>query len=279
MAPGRAPKPRTLGGMTETPDAVFRLGYVPGVTPSKWARVWRERLPGVRLELVLVPFPESEHAVRSGAVDALLGRLPVLDDGALHAIPMYVETTVVAASRDHLVAAADVVVPEDLVDEVCWQPLDDPLPWAGRRGAGPGALVVLGESPYEHPATTADAIAVVASGSGVVVVPQSLARLHHRKDVEHRPLEGEGVPQSQVALVWRRGDERDLVEELIGIVRGRTVNSSRGRGAAAAKGATDAPETAASTAARRGPRGAAPPRGGNGRKPAASPRRGRRGRR
>jgi len=217
--------------MTETPDAVFRLGYVPGVTPSKWARVWRERLPDVRLELVLVPFREAEHDVRSGAVDALLGRLPVVDDGVLHAIPMYVETTVVAASRDHLVAAADELTPDELVDEVFWQPLDDPLLWAGRRGAAPDAPMVPGKPPYEQPATTADAIAVVASGVGVVAVPLSLARLHHRKDVEHRPLSG--VPQSQVALVWRQDDERDLIEELVGIVRGRTANSSRGRGAPA----------------------------------------------
>ena len=32
----------------------FRLGGVPGVTPAKWLRVWRERVPDVPAELVAV---------------------------------------------------------------------------------------------------------------------------------------------------------------------------------------------------------------------------------
>jgi hypothetical protein len=56
----------------------------------------------------------------------------------------------------------------------------------------------------------------------------SLARLHHRKDVVHRPFDG--GPTAPVGLVWPIDRTTDLVEEMIGIVRGRTVNSSRGRG-------------------------------------------------
>ena len=33
----------------------FRLAVVPGVNPAKWLRVWEQRLPDVRLELVPVP--------------------------------------------------------------------------------------------------------------------------------------------------------------------------------------------------------------------------------
>ncbi|MFD8935727.1 LysR family transcriptional regulator, partial [Streptomyces sp. NPDC059578] len=56
-------------------------------------------------------------------------------------------------------------------------------------------------------------------------------RLHHRTDLTYRTLTE--LPQSRVALSWQAADEApDLVEEFIGIVRGRTVNSWRGRGAA-----------------------------------------------
>src|SRR5690606_21064973 len=68
---------------------------------------------------------------------------------------------------------------------------------------------------------------------GVLIVPQSLARLHHRKSLTYRPLVGteqRPVPQSQVALSWPEGETSELMEEFIGIVRGRTVNSTRGRG-------------------------------------------------
>lgn len=68
----------------------------------------------------------------------------------------------------------------------------------------------------------------MAAGIGVLVVPQSLARLHHRKDLTYRPVTD--APESRVALSWPQADTTpDLVEEFIGIVRGRTVNSTRGR--------------------------------------------------
>ncbi|MFD0539963.1 hypothetical protein ACFQY7_45510 [Actinomadura luteofluorescens] len=39
------------------------------------------------------------------------------------------------------------------------------------------------------------------------------------------------APQSQIGLAWLEVETTDLMEELIGIVRGRTPNSSRGRNA------------------------------------------------
>src|SRR5690606_9236944 len=74
-------------------------------------------------------------------------------------------------------------------------------------------------------ATTEDAIATVATGVGIVVVPMSLARLHHRKDVDHRPLEG--GPRSPIGIAWRREATTADVEAFVGIVRGRTARSSR----------------------------------------------------
>ena len=53
----------------------------------------------------------------------------------------------------------------------------------------------------------------------------SLARLHHRKDITSRLLTD--GPVSPVALAWPEGETPPLVEAFIGIVRGRTANSSR----------------------------------------------------
>jgi hypothetical protein len=78
----------------------------------------------------------------------------------------------------------------------------------------------------ERPATTEDAVELVSAGIGLLVAPQSLARLHHRKDLTYRPLPT--GPVSQVALSWPAGETSELMEHFIGIVRGRTVNSSRG---------------------------------------------------
>ncbi|MFF3838824.1 LysR family substrate-binding domain-containing protein [Streptomyces sp. NPDC001930] len=202
----------------------FRLAYVPGVTPSKWVRVWNERLPDVPLTLLALTPAEAFGALREGAADAGLVRLPV-DRDDLSAIPLYTETTVVVIPKDHLLAAAEEVTVEDLAEELVLHPLDDTLGWEQLPGLPAN----------ERPETTADAIELVAAGVGVLAVPQSLARLHHRKDLTYRTLTE--VPQSRVALSWQAADEApDLVEEFIGIVRGRTVNSTRGRRAEAQKG-------------------------------------------
>jgi DNA-binding transcriptional LysR family regulator len=194
----------------------FTLAYVPGVTPGKWARVWQERLPETELTLVQVTIAEAAAKVRAGEADAALLRLPG-DSEDLHAIPLYTETTVVVFPKDHEFAAADELSLEDLRPHVLWQPLDDTLEWDEQPG----------QAPVERPETTADAVELVAAGVGLVVVPQSLARLHHRRDLKYVPLAD--APQSRVALAFPIRDENpELVEHMIGIVRGRTVNSTRG---------------------------------------------------
>ena len=193
----------------------FRLGYVPGVTPAKWARIWTERLPRVPLELVQVTAADAPGVLRRTEVDAALLRLPI-DRTGLHAIPLYVEQTVVVVPKDHLITAADEVTLDDLADELMLHPRDDVLDWKHP----PGRLI------DDRPARTADAVELVAMGTGLLVVPQSLARLHHRKDLTYRPLTG--VPESQVALSWPEDETSELVEHFIGIVRGRTANSTRG---------------------------------------------------
>ena len=198
-----------------TGRASFRLGYVPGVTPAKWVRIWSERLPRVPLELIQVTAADAPALARNSGADAVLLRLPIDREG-LHAIPLYVETTVVVVPKDHLVTAADEVTTEDLADELMLHPLDDVLEWDRPPGR------VIGE----RPATTADAVALVAMGTGLLVVPQSLARLHHRKDLTYRPVID--APESQVALTWPEDGTSELMEQFIGIVRGRTVNSTRG---------------------------------------------------
>ncbi|MGW0854965.1 LysR family substrate-binding domain-containing protein [Streptomyces sp. NPDC002690] len=194
----------------------FRLAYVPGVTPSKWVRIWKERFPRIPLELVSVPPGEAPGLLLEGGADAGFVRLPV-GRQELSAIPLYTETSVVVIPKDHLLAAAEEVSAEDLAEDIVLHPLDDTLGW--ERPPGLPA--------FERPETTEDAVALVAAGIGLLVVPQSLARLHHRKDLTYRTMTD--VPESRIALSWPEEKTTGMVEDFIGIVRGRTVNSSRGR--------------------------------------------------
>ena len=189
----------------------LRLGFVTGATPDKWARAWRERRPEP-LELVPLEEQDQERAVRDDEVDLALVRLPVDRDG-LHAIVLYDEQPVVVASRDHLVAAADEVTLGDLVDEQLvlphrsgWRPTADQLAWPAMSDK--------------------DAVETVAAGTGIVLLPMSVARLHHRKDVVHRPVTD--LPPTTIALVWKVERDGEDTQAFVGVVRGRTPRSSRG---------------------------------------------------
>ena len=196
------------------------VGYVPGGTPAKWARTWAQRHPAVTLTLSAVTAAGAADAVRTGAVDVALLRLPA-DTSGLAVIPLYDETTVVVAPADHLLSAADEVTAAELAGEPLLVPLDNVVDWAGAIGGAPG-------TPIDHrPETTGAAIELVAAGLGVLIVPQSLARLHHRKDLTYRPITD--APTCAVALAVPEGPQSELVEEFIGIVRGRTPGSSRGQ--------------------------------------------------
>lgn len=225
--------------VTDAQTPGFRLAYVPGVTPSKWVRTWIDRVPDVRLEALAVPASQVEALLHDGGADVAILRRPVRSEGLSH-IAMYTEVPVVVVPRDHVFAALEsdeALTVADLADEVVLHPLDDVLGWAEGASAADGSSsaqasgdptppVLPGKPALERPVTTADAIELVAAGIGLLVVPQSLARLHHRKDLTYRTLDG--GPEAPVALGWVTEEKSDLVEEFIGIVRGRTANSSRG---------------------------------------------------
>ena len=192
------------------------LGYVPGGTPAKWARIWAERHPEVPLRLRTVAVADAAAEVRAGAIDVAVLRMPA-DTSGLAVIPLYEETTVAVVPTDHILTAVDTITAADLDGEPMLLPLDHVVDWASTCG-----------TPIDHrPETTEDAIELVASGIGVLIVPQSLARLYHRKDLTYRPITD--APTCPVALAFPEGPQPALVEEFIGIVRGRKPDSSRGQ--------------------------------------------------
>jgi len=179
------------------PPRFLSVGFVPGVTPGKWVARWRERHPEVPLELHQHD-DDALAALRDGSDDVAFVRLPV-DRTGLHLIPLYEEQPVAVMSRDDELSLYDELPPEELEAEN----LLDVVACGGPKSA----------------------VDVAASGAGVVVLPMSLARLYARKDAVHRPAPG--LPMTTIGIAWRVEDESDDVEEFIGIVRGRTAQSSR----------------------------------------------------
>lgn len=189
----------------------LRIGFVTGATPDKWARHWRERR---REPLELVPVTEAEQldGIRDGSLDMALVRLPVDQEG-LHCVRLYDELQVAVASRDHVLSAADdEVTTADLVDEQLvrphasgWRPEAEQLDWPAM--------------------SEPEAIETVAAGTGVAILPMSVARLHQRKDVVTRVVSD--LDPSTIALVWRVERDDEVTQTFVGVTKGRTARSSR----------------------------------------------------
>jgi DNA-binding transcriptional LysR family regulator len=179
------------------PSSVLTVAFVVGVTPGKWARVWAERMPRHPLLLQQLTPEAAQAGIADGSIDLALLRLPV-DSDRMQAIPLYEELSVVVAPKDHAIEALDSLTLVDLA----------------------------GDTVLDHPWD--EAVALVAANVGVAIMPQSVARALSRRDVVARLLTD--APTTRIALVWAQGRDDALIEEFIGIVRGRTANSSRGSG-------------------------------------------------
>lgn len=192
-------------------SSVLRVAFVTGATPDKWARAW-ETFGRGPLELVPVQEDDQERVVREGEVDMAIVRLPVNRDD-LHCVRLYEEKVVAVASHEHFLAAADEEVSTaDLAEE---------------QLVLPHASGWLPQAPQlEWPAMSEkEAVETVAAGTGVALMPMSVARLHQRKDVVHRVVSD--LAPTEVALVWLVDRDDETTQTFVGVTRGRTARSSR----------------------------------------------------
>lgn len=208
--------------------AGMTLAAVPGASPDKWAGRWRARFPEVPLTVHY--FDDADGAdpdaalarLQEGTADLAYvrsreGERPV-DPDLFHRVVLYTEVPVVCAARDHWVAAAEESVPwADIAEEPFFRSAD----------------MTPGETPDPHQPHAGEELAraeriameVVASGAGLMILPNSLARALSRKDVVIRTVEDH--PGYDVALAWLREKDSDQIQEFIGIARGRKPQSAR----------------------------------------------------
>ncbi|WP_348787193.1 LysR substrate-binding domain-containing protein [Leifsonia sp. NPDC080035] len=182
----------------------FVLAFPPGVTIGKWTRLFAERRP--RDELVVLPSADPLALLAAGEADMVFARDAEPDDER-HLIPLYSEDVVVVMHHEHLLTLEEKLHLADLEGEP--------------RVAGEPSEALMRS---------------VANGDGIALLPASIAKALRRKDVTAMRLED--GPVSHVGLTWPREGQHPLVDEFIGIVRGRTAHSSRNADVAAAQAAT-----------------------------------------
>lgn len=180
----------------------MRLTYVAGASPDKWLRVWNERHPRDRMLAERVNEREQWTALRAGDTDLAIVRVP--NDEAIaqarelgFAIELYRERSVLVLPREHA--------------------------WSDEVELSLADIAELERTAPQ--ASVEDTLAVTAAGVGVCVLPMSVARLYHRRDLVAVPL-SDG-PEWPVLLAWNIDSE--LAQDFVGITRGRGAHSSRGQ--------------------------------------------------
>ncbi|WP_258934157.1 LysR substrate-binding domain-containing protein [Nesterenkonia pannonica] len=196
---------------------------------------WRARFPDIPLTVSYFDDPggDDPDAARvrltQGTVDIAYmrsreGAAPEVPD--LHRVVLYTEDPVVCAARSHWIAAAEESVTwADIAEETFFTPAD----------------MTPGQEPEPHVPHSGEELAraeriameVVASGAGLLLLPNSFARALSRKDVIIRRVEDQ--PGYDVALAWLRERDSDEIQEFVGIARGRKPQSARTQLAGASK--------------------------------------------
>lgn len=228
--------------------APIRLGFTRGVAPSKWAERWRRAVPERPIELVPISreFGRSTHP-DARSCDMLIeraqpGARPVTHtaDGVRthHAMFLYEEAVALVVPKDHELASETSVSADDLA-------LVTLLDYPGHAPEWPRAQPW--NDPEWMPQDLAAALALVATGLGVILAPLPLAQ-HAANKSEHAVVRvDQPLPGSTMWATWPVSSSHDVgaeapctdhdeardvvhepdVQQLAGILRGRTAASSR----------------------------------------------------
>ncbi|AKK08326.1 LysR family transcriptional regulator [Corynebacterium testudinoris] len=183
---------------------MLTLSFVTGTEPGKWFERFRERTSHGELRTLDSEDPLTE-LVDARASLALL-RLPdarlAADNDAFHVVTLYEESPGIALPKDSELTLLDTVTPEDIAGEI--------LNYSGAEVA-----------------KVREGLQVVAANVGVLIAPRPLIKVLSRKQIEHRDYLADDVPPTSIALVWRKDDDNEAIQDFVGIAKGRTANSSR----------------------------------------------------
>jgi DNA-binding transcriptional LysR family regulator len=206
-----------------TADMALRVGFHTrigrGLIPAVTARM-AELLPGWRLTFRQVSWRDPTAGLAGAEVDVAISWLPVPDRGLSWEV-VATEDRWVALAASHRLAERPSVTLDDLSGEPFIA-----LPAA----AGPlRQFWLAADERHDPPRIAAEAetaeetFEAVASGLGVALLAAGNAEIYRRDDVVCRPVAG--LSPSQLAVLWRTGDNRKAIQVFTGIfcqcVRGR----------------------------------------------------------
>ncbi|KAA1399585.1 LysR family transcriptional regulator [Aeromicrobium ginsengisoli] len=187
------------------------IGFMPGLIVTPVVRLLNDTFPELVVDVVRTSWDDQVTAVQEGRIDVSFVRLPVAG-GGLTVIPLFEEPRVVALPVDHPLAAQPEVVIGELAPLNLLQPADAVPEWRDLAHRLRPAAGIPGSPPA---LTVEEKLEIVASGRGIVVLPESTAQYYHRPDIAYRSIADIGPSKVGLAFEAARTEaEIEAVSEI-----------------------------------------------------------------
>ena len=186
---------------------MLRLAFATGTEPGKWFRRFEENT--AHGGLYTIDADDALAPLVAGEVDLALARLPdARVDNTFHVVRLYQEAPGIAVPKDSVYAeVGEELALADVADE--------------------HLNYRLADSGHVDVPAVRDALQVVAANVGIAIAPRPLLKVLSKKQVVPLSLKDESVPVTEIALVWRKEDDGEAIQDFVGVAKGRTARSSR----------------------------------------------------
>ena len=193
----------------------LKIGFVASATAEIVPRLtitFRRSFPEVNLELKNIPTTQQIEALRQRALDVGIVRLP-LRENDIDVLPLSSEPFAIALSKQHPLRSSKTITVRDLAEEGFVSYGERLAPaffqhWTGLcRKAGFTPRIV------QEVAEMETAMALVAAGVGVAIVPEGIAKRHSRSLIVVS-LKAERI-RSEIGLAFLKVNPTVLAKRLV----------------------------------------------------------------
>ncbi|OIK07925.1 LysR family transcriptional regulator [Streptomyces monashensis] len=169
----------------------FVVGFRAGIAVTHALRAFRAAHPDVETSACRLEWDDQERLVLDGTLDIACVRAPLREEG-LELRLLYTESRVVMLPAGHRLDGKPELSLADLDGET----------WLRYALPGPGDIPVR---------TVEEKFECVAAGSGITLVPHSIAEQYSRPDISYVPVTD--AEPDQVLLAWAAGRTSPLITE------------------------------------------------------------------
>jgi DNA-binding transcriptional LysR family regulator len=196
--------------------ATFTIAFMPGIIVTGLVQMFAQSYPEVHVEVLRTGWEDQVEVVHDGLADVSIVRLPVARRG-LRVIALASEARVVAIPSTHPLAARVAVAVRDLAYLELLQDADDVPEW--RDAAEELRPRGLADRPSDlpRPTTAEEKLEYVAAGTGIAILPESVAQFYNRPDVVYRPVTD--IAPAEIGLVVSADRASPELETIIDFAR------------------------------------------------------------